>query len=73
MEAIEVKVGVRTLEIVTEEAEKLTNLIYQREFWLADPINKMKKTWDAVNKDTRDLIWQLKELKQELDELKKAQ
>lgn len=70
---MEVKSGVKSLEILMDEAERLTNLINQREIWLADPANKQKYNWNEVNRDTTEMIWNLKELKADLDELKKAQ
>ena len=73
MEAIEVKTGTRTTEIVLDEIAKLNKLIIQRENWLADTANRNKKNYHDVKSDTTDMIWQLKELKEELDELKKAQ
>lgn len=73
MEAIEVKTGIRNLEIVTIEAEKLNKLIVDREVWLADPLNKSRLNYAETNSDTQKMIWDLKELQDEIQELKKAQ
>lgn len=64
-------VSTRTLEVVQDEAENLNRLIIQRETWLADPLNRDKSNYDEVNRDTRKLIFDLKELQDEIQDLKK--
>ena len=71
METFEVKTSERTLEIALQEAENLNNLIMEREKWLSDPLNINRNNYDEVNSDTRKLIFDLKELQEEINELKK--
>lgn len=68
METMEIT-STRTREVVSKEAENLSKLIMQREEWLADPLNKDKKTYQQTKDDTTEMIWNLKELQDELKEL----
>lgn len=73
MEVMEVRTGTRTIEIVSSEVENLNKLIMQREEWLADSANRTKNTYESTKRDTVDMIFDYKELVEELNELKKAQ
>ena len=73
MEVMEVRTGTRTIEIVSNEIENLNKLIMQREEWLADSANRSKGTYSDTKRDTVNMIFEYKELVEELNELKKAQ
>lgn len=51
------------------EIRVLQNLVERRHTWLANPLNKMRSTYDAVLRDTRSMEYQLMELQAELKEL----
>lgn len=70
---MEVRTGIRTIEIVSSEVENLNKLIMQREEWLADSANRTKSTYESTKSDTVDMIFDYKELVEELNELKKVQ
>ncbi len=70
---MEVRTGARTIEIVSMEVENLNKLIMQRNEWLADSANRSKSTYDETKRDTVNMMFEYKELVEELNELKKAQ
>lgn len=45
----------------------------QRNEWLADSANRNKSTYDDTKRDTVNMMFEYKELVEELNELKKAQ
>lgn len=51
------------------EIRVLQNLVERRHTWLANPVNKMRSTYEAVLRDTRNMEYQLLELQSELKEL----
>jgi hypothetical protein len=51
------------------EIRVLQNLVDRRHNWLANPLNKMRSTYEAVLRDTRNMEYQLLELQSELKEL----
>ena len=73
METLTVSTGVRTLDIVLDEIANLNRLIMQRNDWLADTKNRSRSNYSTVKSDTAEMIWNLKDLKAEADELKKIQ
>ena len=64
-------VSTRTLEVVMSEADSLNKLIMKRETWLADKQNLHSSQYDETMRDTQRMIWDLKEIQDEIQELKK--
>lgn len=60
----------RKIEVVELEVTALKSLIEKREKWLSDPINRKKRTYEAVNKDTASMLTKYKELVEEMNEIK---
>jgi len=59
----------RTAEIVEGEVLSLETLTKRRNSWLNDPINKKLSTYEAVRRDTIEMGFRLKELKDELNDI----
>jgi len=66
-----VKTLTRRLPIVDAEMRALNALIGKRTKWLEDPVNKSKRTFNAVKADTDQMKQNLKELKEEKTDLLK--
>jgi hypothetical protein len=59
----------RSREIVKGEIAALKQLIEHRNRWLAMPENRKRHTYEAVKRDTEDMIWRYRELVFELESL----
>lgn len=62
--------GERSIQVVEGEVEAKKKLIDKRNVWLADSKNRHLSTYEAVKKDTMNLMWEYKELVNELNEIK---
>lgn len=51
------------------EINTLRRIVERRHSWLADPINRMRGTYEAVLRDTHNIEYQLMELEQEYEAL----
>lgn len=61
----------RTTTLVEAEIRALEVLIQRRNTWLEN--NKQSKTFEVVKRDTVDMTYRLKDLKDELNELETNQ
>lgn len=59
----------RSSSIIEAEITALKSLIRRRQEWLRKPANKLKNTYEAVNKDTNQMIENLGALRCELESL----
>ena len=58
----------RKAEVIEIEIEALGNLIDRRHAWMNKAENKMRRTYDAIVKDTLEMECKLLELNKELEE-----
>lgn len=58
---------------ILHEINSFQSLVNKRNAWLNVPENKLRGTYKAVLKDTREMEDKLKELRKELEEFQKNQ
>lgn len=62
----------KSMPIIDAEMRALNALIKKRLKWLEDPINRQKRTYEAVRRDTEEMRQKLSDLKEEKDKILKS-